>query len=165
MHLPRAACVGLLGILASVVWAQNPAADQQTSACTFADGGQLSVRYEPATAHGDRPAEGRVWSAGESPMYLFTTTILKAGDTQIPVGAYSLYVIPLKNQWTLVINKDVASKKYDSQQDLVRIPMDLGSLDEAQKNVQLALGQVAPKQCSLRLYYGRTGAWAVLSEP
>ena len=165
MHLRTTACVGLLGVLATAVWAQSPAENQQTSACTFADGGQVSVRYEPTPVHGDRPAEGRVWSAGESPMYLFTTTVLKAGDTQIPVGAYSLYVIPLKSQWTLVVNKDVTSKKYDAQQDIARLPMDLGSLDAAEKNVQLLFAHVAPKQCSLRLYYGKTGAWAVFSEP
>jgi hypothetical protein len=155
----------LLAILATAASAQTPAANQQTSECTFADGGQLSVRYEPAPAHGDRPPEGRVWSAGESPMYLFTTTTLKAGDTQIPVGAYSLYVVPLKNHWTLVVNKDVTSKKYDPQQDIASIPMDLGSLDQAEKSVQLLFAHDAPKQCSLRLYYGKTGAWAVFSEP
>ena len=29
---------------------------------------------------------------------------------------------------------------------------------------KLTLGHIAPKECSLRLHYGNTGAWAVFSE-
>jgi hypothetical protein len=97
-------------------------------------------------------------------MYLFTSTTLEAGDVKIPIGAYSLFVIPEKNHWMLIVNKDVTDKKYDPQQVLVRVPMDLGTVDEAAKNVELALGHVGPKECSLRLYYGNTGAWAMFSE-
>ena len=90
---------------------------------------------------------------------------MKLGEAQIPVGAYSLFVILEKNRWMLIVNKDVSDKNYDPQQDLVRVPMDLGTVDEGAKNVELVLGHVAPKECSLRLYYGKTGAWATLSEP
>lgn len=164
MHLRKVSCSALLGVLAVACWPQAPTSNQQTSVCTFDDGGQVSVRYDAVAAHGEHLPLGRVWSPGESPIYLFTSTPVQAGQTKIPVGAYSLYVIPEKNAWTLVVNKDVSDKKYDPQKDLVRVPMDLGSVDEAVKNVQLALGHVAPRQCTLRLYYGKTGAWAVFSE-
>jgi DUF2911 family protein len=160
-HLRGIACAGVLALVAMTGWAQT---NQQTTVCQFTDGGQLSLRYDTAPAHGtDLPT--RVWSPGEGPMYLFTTTALKAGDTTIPPGAYSLYISSEKQHWTLVINKDVSSKKYDASQDLARQPMDRGTIDEPAKEVNLAFGHIAPKQCSLRLYYGKIGAWAVFAEP
>jgi hypothetical protein len=98
-------------------------------------------------------------------MYLFTTTDVKVGETLVPTGAYSMFVIPEKHQWTLVVNKDVNDKKYDPQQDLARAPMELGMLDEGQKQVDVVLGHMAPKQCNMRIYYGKTGAWAEFKEP
>ena len=158
------ACAGVMGVLAITVLAQTPAANQQTTVCQFADGGQLSLRYEAAPSHGnDLPA--RVWSPSEAPMYLFTSTALKAGDTMIPPGAYSLYITSEKGHWALVVNKDVNGKKYNTSQDLARLPMDRGAIDEPAKEVSLAFGHIAPKQCSLRLYYGKIGAWAVFAEP
>lgn len=153
-----------LCMLAMISSAQTPATNQQSTVCQFADGGQLSVRYDPAAVHGDQLPGGHVWSPGEQPMYLFTTKAIKAGDTEIPAGAYSLYILPEKQHWTLVVNKDVSSKKYDGQQDLAHMPMDRGTIDDAAKEVSLMLGHIAPKQCSLRLYYGKVGAWAVFTE-
>jgi hypothetical protein len=160
------ACAGVICLLTTAGWAADTqAANQQTAVCTFQDGGQVTVRYEAAPVHGDQLPQGHAWNPGESPTYLFTSTALKAGETEIPVGAYSLYIIPEKHQWTLVVNKDVNDKKYDAQKDVARLPMDLGTLGEGNKNVDLAFGHVAPKQCNLRLYYGKTGAWAVFNEP
>jgi len=158
-------CAGLAAILAFSASAQTPAANQETTTCQFADGNQVSVRYELAPPHGDRLPEGHPWSPADSPMYLFTSTTLKAGEAQIPIGAYSLYVIPEKQHWILAVNKDVSGKKYDSQHDVVRVSMNLGTVDQGMKNVTLAFGHIAPMQCNLRLYYGKTGAWAVFTEP
>lgn len=163
-HLRGIACAAVLCLLAMTAWAQTPAASQQTTVCQFTDGGQVSLRYEEAPARGnDLP--GHVWSPGELPMYLFTSTALKVGDTMIPAGAYSVYVTSEKQRWTLVVNKDVNGKKYDAAQDLARLPMDRGTIDEPAKDVNLTFGHIAPKQCSLRLYYGKIGAWAVFGEP
>ena len=156
--------VGVMALL-GVGWGQVSVPEQQMAACTFEDGGQVSVRYEAAEAHGDKPPEGRAWSPGETPIFLFTSTAVKLGEDAIPIGAFSLFVIPEKHVWTLVVNKDVSGKKYDAQQDLAREPMELGSVDEASKEVSVVLGHIAPKVCSLRLYYGKTGAWVEFKEP
>jgi hypothetical protein len=162
--LQRLTCAAAFSLFALTAWAQTPSASQQTTGCQFTDGGQLSLRYEEVPARGnDLPAH--VWSPGESPMYLFTSTAIKVGDTVIPPGAYSLYVASEKQRWTLVVNKDVTSKKYDAAQDLARLPMDRGTIDEPSKEVNLAFGHIAPRQCSLRIYYGKIGAWAVFGEP
>jgi hypothetical protein len=98
-------------------------------------------------------------------MYLFTEAAISISNTEIPVGAYSMYVIPEKKQWTLIINKSVnEGKAYQQQQDVVRVALDTGDLSEPSEQIKLAFGHLAPKQCNLRIYYGKIGAWAEFEE-
>ena len=52
---------------------------------------------------------GQVSEHGDSPMDLFTQVGLSTGNSEIPIGAYRVYIIPDKKSWTLVINKNVAA--------------------------------------------------------
>ena len=149
--------------------AQNKPDQTKTEAatCTFQDGKQMSVRYEPpeeAKKGGGFPI-GELWPRSGSPMYLFTETALMVGDREIAPGAFSLYVIPGKEQWTLIINRAVsAGTPYDQQQDVMRQPMQIGQLSEPQQHLEVAFAHVAPKQCTMRIYYGKTGAWTDFKE-
>jgi hypothetical protein len=130
-------------------------APTRTTSCTFDDGKQISVRYNPQGPAGKKELpRGEMWPA--------STSIV---NTEIPVGAYSMYVIPEKKQWTLIINKGVtAGEAYKQQDDIVRAGLDTGDLGQPAKRLQLAFGHIAPKQCNLRIYYGKTGAWAEFKE-
>jgi len=157
-----AICVSLVTILLTPAFSQQPASS--TAACTFADGKQLSVQYEKsASVQKVDLAEGKLWMPGAKPMVLFTQADLDVGTSQIPVGAYSLYLIPGKGHWTLVINKNVNKGEYDQQQDLLRLPMDVGQLSSPEQ-FSLFFAHMAPKQCNLRIYDNKTGAWAEFHE-
>ena len=135
-----------------------------STACNFDDGQQMTVRYD-ANGHDPRLQNGKIWTPGQAPMFLFTSVPLKVGNAQIPVGAYSMYLIPGKSEWTLIVNKNVREKeKYNQQQDLLRAPMGIGTLSSPSKTATVALGHVGPKQCSLRVYYGETGAFVEFDE-
>lgn len=133
--------------------------------CTFADGKQLTVRYSrPSGDRSEALPDGRVWPAGGS-MFLFTPVVLSIGNSQIPVGAFSLYVIPGHDDWTLIVNKNVTERaKYDETQDLSRTPMKIGSLSQPATEITVYFAHIAPKQCNMRLYYGKIGAWAEFRE-
>jgi hypothetical protein len=134
--------------------------------CTFDDGKQMKVEYSSATAkRGQEFHDGRLWEPGGSPMFLFTEAELMIGGSVIPAGAYSLYVIPEKRNWTLIVNRNTtAAGQYDERQDLLRAPMGVGQIGVPVAQVQVALAHLAPKQCNLRLYYEKTGAWAEFHE-
>jgi DUF2911 family protein len=151
-------------VLAATASTQQSAANGSAQAvCTFADGKQMYVRYDRAVARG--LASGKLWAPGGSPMLLFTGTTLTVGGSQIPVGAYAMYAIPEKRDWTLVVNRDVShGSRYDEGQDLVRVPMEVGSLDQATKHANIYFGYVAPKQCDMRIYYGAVGTWVQFRE-
>jgi Protein of unknown function (DUF2911) len=146
--------------------ADNPAKPKTaTSTCTFQDGKQMSVRYEAGGVGKKGLPQGELWPPSGSPMLLFTQVALSVANSDIPAAAYSAYLIPEKDKWTLVINKAVsAGSPYDQQQDLVRVPMQIGHLGRPMKNVKVVFGHVAPKQCNMRIYSGKIGAWAEFNE-
>lgn len=153
---------------AFVTAAQQGDPDEHTSTafCDFSDNQEVSIRYSNAVATPkDEPRNGRVWLPGGSPMTLFTGVGLTLNNSAFPAGAYSVYVIPNKKDWTLIINKNVTpGAAYDDKQDIARSPMELGEVDSPAKQLQVSFAHSAPKQCSIRLYYGKTGAFADFKE-
>jgi hypothetical protein len=149
-------------VLSVVATAQTK--DSKSSACTFDDGKQITVRYSSAANDDHKLPEGKVWSPGDSPIYLFTSAPLIVGTEQIPVGAYSMFLVPEKNNWTLILNKNVSGGgHYDEHQDLLRVPMPVGALSTPQA-FAIFFGHVAPKQCNMRIYESKVGAWEEFKE-
>jgi len=163
-----AVCVILMtqSLLAATAQQAEPPDTTTTITCDFADDQEITVQYNHAVlSDKDQPRNGKVWLPGGSPMTLFTQVPLILNHVELPVGAYSVYVIPNKKEWTLVISKNVTNpKSYDDKQDLVRAPMELGAVDSPPKRLQASFAHVAPKQCSIRLYYEATGAFVEFNE-
>lgn len=149
--------------LAQVATSQS---NEQTAICTFPDDAEISVRYLPVEYDKKtEPPPGKAWAPGGMPIYLFTPIELLVGNTAIPTGAYSIYTIPNKGTWVLVINKNVAQgASYDEKQDLVRINMETVKAIVPNKPLTVTLGHIAPKVCSLQIVFGDTGAWTELKE-
>ncbi|HXW89348.1 MAG TPA: DUF2911 domain-containing protein [Terriglobales bacterium] len=137
-----------------------------TAACDFADGQEISVRYKDTVANAkDEPHNGKVWLPGGSPITLFTNVGLTLNHSNIPAGAYSVYVIPNRKEWTLIVNRNVTpDAAYDEKQDIARSPMELGEIDSPPKQLQVSFARVGPKQCGIRLYYGKVGAFTEFTE-
>jgi len=137
-----------------------------TITCDFADEKEITVQYNVSVmSDKDQPRNGKIWLPGGSPLTLFTQVPLILNHVELAVGAYTLYVIPNKKEWTLVVSKNVTDpKKYDEKQDLVRAPMEIGGVDSPPKRLQASFAHIAPKQCSIRLYYETTGAFVEFNE-
>ena len=145
--------------------AQTTSTAPAAAVCTFADGQQISVRYDRESTNARALQSDEVWMPGASPMILFTQTALSVGNVNVPIGAYSLYIIPVARQWTLVVNKNVnPGAKYDQQQDIVRVPMQSGGLSEPVSGVQVVFAHLEPKKCNMRLYRANKGVWASFEE-
>ena len=154
-----AVCLALQFMVTSLCFGQSAEDNSLIASCTFPDGNEVSVRYAPVSTK-QKPPAGKPWAPGGTPIYLFTQTELTANNASLPVGAYSIYVLPAKQSWTLIVNKNVSSKEYDEKQDVVRMNMQSGSLTEAVDPLQVSFAHVAPKECNIRIYYGKTGNWA-----
>ncbi|MEY2412740.1 MAG: hypothetical protein QOD84_1346 [Acidobacteriaceae bacterium] len=155
-------------VLLSIALSSNPApaqqpaadADRATTYCDFADGNQLTVQYSRAASRDGDLRDGRIWQPAGAPMILYVQTPLTFGDSQVPVGAFSLYVLPGRKQWTLIVNKNVSpGSKYDQKDDVARGPMEVGEVGDPVKPAQVSFAHTSPKGCSLQIYYGKVGAF------
>jgi len=165
-----AGCILALGSLFLVTALPARQADSNdptaTASCDFEDGMQITAKYNSSTMSGkDLPRNGKLWMPGGSPITFFTQVPVILDHIEIPVGAYSVYVIPDRKEWTLIVNKNVASPKtYDDKQYVVRASIELGGVDSPPKQLHLSFAHVSPKVCSIRLYYETTGAFVDFTE-
>ena len=160
-----AKCTLLSLSLASTAMAQQ-SGKMANNACTLEDGKEISVRYVAKGSDGKKelPA-AKIWMPGGQPIWLFTQVDLSIAGATIPTGAYSLYIIPEKGHWTLIVNKNVkVDAAYDEAQDVARVSMSVAEVSGARQPFSLVFAHVAPKQCNLRIYYGKIGTWAEFKE-
>ena len=138
-----------------------------TASCNFNDQQQLAVQYQKLKLSkkekdflGHEVPYGKVWEPGKEPLTLFTNSPVTVGGTQVPVGAYTMYLIPDKEQWTLVISKNTnKSAAYDQSQDLLRAPMQVGQLPSPEPQFSVYFAHTGPKECTMRIDVVNTRAW------
>jgi hypothetical protein len=69
---------------------------------------------------------GRVWRTGaNAATQLRTDRDLVIGGTPVPAGTYTLWTVPERQGWTLIVNRQTGQwgTEYDESKDLARIPM------------------------------------------
>jgi len=130
----------------------------KSAVCTLEDGKQVSLRYEIDDRDSTKLKMGQMWPQTDRPMLLFSQTPLRIEDSSIPIGAFRVYIIPDKKQWTLVVNSNVANGEYHPQQDLVRASMVTGDVSGRAAEHKIWFGHSAPNRCEFRFYDGKTGA-------
>jgi hypothetical protein len=93
-------------------------------------------------------------------MTLFTEAQLMLGSAMIPIGAYTVYPIPAKDHWTLVVNRNVAAgAAYDEKQDIARSSMETAQVEQPSDALEVAFAHVGAR-CTLRIYTGKTASFA-----
>ena len=151
--------VAVLVLLTTVCSAQQ-AAPSSTASCNLDDGRQIYIRFNPIASKNDKLPNGKPWTPGGAPMTLFTEAQLSFGGATIPVGAYTVYPIPAKDKWTLVVNKNVAAgSSYDEKQDIARAPMETDQISQPSNELEVAFAHVGDK-CTLRIYFGKSASFA-----
>jgi hypothetical protein len=150
--------------LASV--AQSDGSPGESAICAFEDGKQLTARYTAmATARNDGPPVGKVLTPGGSAMTFFTETDLVLGHSTIPTGGYTMYLIPAKKEWTLIVSKNTAvDAKYDEKLDLARGQMETGQLSSPAEKMSVYFGHTGPKKCEINVDFGKTRGWVTFME-
>ena len=170
--LHRHGCLLVLPVVALCVpllFAQGTSA-MATATCNFDANRQIAVEYLRMTVNAKKPVFGReipydkVWAPGGRPMTLFVNTPVSLAGHAIPIGAYTVFVIPAEKQWTLILSKSTdTSGKYDEHDDFLRVPMDYGKLPSAEEQFSVYFGHVAPTQCSMRLDLEKSRAWVTFT--
>ena len=149
---------GIGWIFTNSAVAQDSTSPQSSAVCTFEDGKEISIRYNPVFKGSEIP-RGKVWPESPS-IFLFSATELTLGGSTIPAGAYSVFVIPGKDKWTVIVNKNVTpGSKYDEKDNLARGTMETGEVGQPTKEIHIAFAHMAAKKCTMNFYYGKAGAF------
>jgi hypothetical protein len=147
------------------LWAQDDPTTA-TATCNFDDEKQLVVQYQHVPINlkkslAQQVPFGKVWAPGGKAMTLFTNTPVQIGTVTVPIGAYTMYVIPGGSRWTLIVSKSTdVSGNYNEEQDLVRVPLDSGELPSPEAAFSLSFAHIAPQQCNIRMDLDKFGHFA-----
>jgi len=156
-------------VLSPAAFAQNDP-ESATATCNFDQDKQLVVQYQPVTinlkkALASQVPLGKAWAPGNKPMTLFINTPVEVGSRMLPIGAYTMFVVPTAKQWMLIVSKSTdMSGAYDEKSDLVRVPMESGELPRPESTLAVSFGHVAPDQCNIRIDLDRFGHFSGFKE-
>lgn len=139
----------------------SEAAAQQTrlsprdSIAVSVDGKEISVAWGSPSVRGREifgglVPWGEVWRTGANEATaLRTETDLEIGGHLIPAGNYTLYTIPERESWTLIVNTqtDQWGTTYNASQDLVRVPMQVDALDTTVEQFAILLACELSEPC------------------
>jgi hypothetical protein len=156
----RARFVVAVLILLTLTAVCSAQSEPTTATCNLDDGRQVYIRYNPVSAKNDKAPNGKPWAPGGAPMTLFTEAQLNFAGATIPMGAYTVYPIPARDKWTLVVNKNVTpGTAYDEKQDLVRAAIETEQVSQPADALEVAFAHVGAR-CTLRIYFGKTATFA-----
>jgi len=162
----------ILATCASALAQQQPLSPKAKADCKFSDGKTITVDYSSPRAKGrkifgDLVPYGQVWRTGANDATTFVTTAaLSVDGKDVPAGSYTIFTVPEKDKWTLIINKHTGEwgipYKYESE-ELARVPMSASSTGSPVENFTIAFDQ-SGSACTLKMSWENTQASVQISE-
>jgi Protein of unknown function (DUF2911) len=130
-----------------------------STTCALEDGREVRLDYRAVSMKQEKIQNGKPWAPGGVPMTLFTSAQLTLGSSLIPLGAYTVYPIPARGNWTLAVNKNVTpGAAYDEKQDVARAPMETAQVEQPSETLEVAFAHVG-ERCTLRIYIGKAASF------
>ena len=135
-------------------------------------GKSVTIDYSSPRAKGRKIYGGvvpldQVWRTGANEATTLTTPVdLNIGGTTVPAGAYTLFTIPSKDKWTLIISKKTGEwgTAYPGQaNDLARVDMKISALPAPVENFTIAF-EKAGAAATLNLDWESTRASVAVSK-
>lgn len=131
-------------------------------------GAEIDVQYgRPSmrgrTVFGDLVPFDEVWRTGANEATHFRTSAdLVIGGTEVPAGHYTLYTVPGRDEWTLIVNEQTGQwgTEYHRDRDFARIPLNVETLDSAVDTFTMKVEPGDEHDAVLSLEWENTRAWA-----
>lgn len=173
MRMTAILCSSLFLVLA---FAASPLRAQQdksqrpsppaTAKCELAGGKTVTIDYSSPRKRGrnvfpDVVKYGEVWRTGANEATTFVTTgDVSVGSAHVPAGSYTLFTIPGKDKWTLIISKKTGEwgTNYPGEkEDLARVEMKAETSTSPVENFTISF-EKAGNGCTLQLAWDTTTA-------
>ena len=161
----------LLAASAAVIQAQQDKSKRPSppasAKCDLPGGKSVTVDYSSPRVKGrkifgsDIDPYGQVWRTGANEATTFVTTAdLMVGGKHVPAGSYTLFTVPDKDKWVLIVSKKTGEWGIPypgADSDLVRVDMTAGATSGLVENFTIAFDKGA-KGCTLRIEWENTRA-------
>ena len=158
-----------LAVVASAQSRPSPAASAQ---CKFADGKSIKVDYSSPRAkgrkiYGELVPFGEVWRTGANEATTFVTDAnLTIGGKEVAAGNYTIFTVPNKDKWSLIINKKTGEwgipYKYESD-EVGRYDMSVSKTSGPVENFTISFHEMGDG-CHMYMDWENTRATIELSE-
>ena len=143
-----ACCIGL-AFLVVACGAQDKSKRPSPPATATVDlgGAKITVDYSSPRLKGrhvggEVATFGQVWRVGANEATTFVTTgTVTVGGTAVPAGSYTIFAIPEKDKWTLIISKKTGEWGTDypgPSEDLARLSMKVSTLPASVENFTIS---------------------------
>jgi len=165
----------LLTVAAVVIYAQQDKSKRPsppaTAKCDLAGGKSITLNYSSPRANGRKVFGGLVpygepWRTGANEATTFVTTAdLMVGGKHVPAGSYTLFTVPNKDKWVLIVSKKTGEWGIPypgADSDLVRADMTASATSGPVENFTIAFDKTS-KGCTLRIDWENTRATVDIS--
>jgi hypothetical protein len=134
--------------------------------CTLPNGGTIQTAYSVPSMKGRKifgqlVPYGEVWRAGANEATTFVISKdVTVGGTAVPAGSYTLFTIPDKDKWTLIISKKTGEWGVPypgSANDFARVDMKASSLGAPQEKFSISYDK-SGAGCTLKMAWETTQA-------
>jgi len=148
-------CLGLV-LFAPACHAQQDKSKRPSPPATatldLGGGKSITIDYSSPRLKGrklgtDLAPYGEVWRTGANESTTFVTTAdITVGGTPVPAGNYTIFTIPNKDKWVLIISKKTGewgTQYPGASNDLARIDMKVSSLPSPVENFTISFDKSA----------------------
>jgi hypothetical protein len=157
----------LIGLISQPVLAQLTLPEPSPSATVkqkigFTD---LTIAYsrpgvKGRTIFGGLVPYGKIWRTGASDATILTLTDpVKLGGKSLPAGNYSLFTIPNRGEWTVILNKHVGGhglEGYDEKNDVIRFAAKSDSSTRFYESFTIEVQDLVRNQANIYLNWANT---------
>lgn len=137
-----------------------------TAKCDLPGGGSITVDYSSPRAKGRKifgavVPYGEPWRTGANEATTFVTSAdVMVGGKHVPAGKYTIFTIPNKDQWVLIVSKKTGEWGIPypgADMDVARADMNASTTASAVENFTIAFDK-GSKGCTLRIEWENTRA-------
>ena len=112
------------------------------------------------TIYGDVVPFGKVWRTGANASTKITFgEDVKLDGNPVPAGTYAFYTIPDKDEWTIILNKNLTlwgSDGYKQEEDYLRFKVKTTALTNKVESFTFNMFDVAPTSAGMELLWEQT---------
>ena len=157
---------------ACVAQEKKPLSPPGEASVKFDDGKTVAIQYSRPSMRSRKIFGGlvpydKVWRTGaNAATSLKTDADLTIGGANVPAGSYTLYTLPGKNNWKLIINKQTGQwgTEYSEGQDLARVDMKVSQKPSGMETFTISLDKTSANSAVLKLDWENTVASVEVQE-